>query len=190
MKNKLLIIFLSIIFIFSCEKNENKIKINTKNILKTDSIKIADENKIRVAVSAMVSPKNTFKYYKEILDYIGKKLGKEVELVQRKSYHEVNKLLENKEIDFAFVCSGPYVTGKKDFGMQLLAVPVVHGETVYYSYIIVHKNSGFKKFEDLKQTKFAFTDPKSNTGCLVPTYELSKINQSPETFFESIKKQN
>ena len=111
MKNKLLIIFLSIIFIFSGEKNENKIKINMKNILKTDSIKIADENKIRVAVSAMVSPKSTFKYYKEILDYIGKKLGKEVELVQRKSYHEVNKLLENKEIDFAFVCSGPYVTG-------------------------------------------------------------------------------
>ena len=32
---------------------------------------------LRVAVAAMISPKETFVYYRQILDYIGDKLGRE-----------------------------------------------------------------------------------------------------------------
>ena len=106
-----------------------------------------------------------------------------VELVQRETYAEVNDLMEKGEIDVAFVCAGPYVEGKRKFGMELLAAPVAYGESVYYSYIIVHKNSPIKNFEELKGKKFAFTDPHSNTGCLVPKYELAKMKETPDSFF-------
>ena len=35
----------------------------------------ADTKRIRVAVGAMISPKETFTYYQRLLDYIGRKLG-------------------------------------------------------------------------------------------------------------------
>ncbi|MBU0571496.1 MAG: phosphate/phosphite/phosphonate ABC transporter substrate-binding protein [Candidatus Omnitrophica bacterium] len=141
------------------------------------------EEPIRIAVSAMISPRETFVYYKAMLNHIGKKLKRPVELVQRETYAEVNDLIEKGGIEIAFVCSGPYVEGKRKFGMELLAVPQVHGESVYYSYIIVHKGSPIKKFEELRGKKFGFTDPHSNTGCLVPKYELAKMGELPETFF-------
>jgi len=75
--------------------------------------------------------------------------------------------------------------GKKEFGLKPLVVPVAHGEPVYYSYIIVPKDSPAKTFEDLKGTRFAFSDPQSNTGKLVPTYMLAIRNETPDSFFST-----
>jgi phosphonate transport system substrate-binding protein len=70
--------------------------------------------------------------------------------------------------------------------MELVAMPVVKGKPVYYSYIIVHKNSTFKSLQDLRGKHFAFTDPKSNSGKLVPEYMLVKMNETPEHFFSKV----
>ena len=53
-------------------------------------------NDLKIAVSAMISPKETFKYYRLILDYVSLKLDTEVKLVQRKNYAEVNRLLKKR----------------------------------------------------------------------------------------------
>jgi phosphonate transport system substrate-binding protein len=165
----------------SCGKGDEPKKIDFS---KTEDIKVTSTEKpIRIAVSAMITPKETFIYYKDIINYIGQALKRPVELIQRETYAEVNDLIEKKEIDAAFVCSGPYVVGKKKFGMELLVAPLVHGELIYYSYIIVPKNSSLQDFSELKGKKFAFTDSDSNTGCLVPKYELAKIGESPDSFF-------
>jgi phosphonate transport system substrate-binding protein len=137
----------------------------------------------KVAVGAMISPKETFVSYRQLLDYISGKLGREVELVQRKTYQEINELLGLGQIDLAFICSGPYVTGKEKYGFELLATPQVQGSHFYQSYLIVNKESHFNRLEDLKGRVFAFTDPNSNTGKLVPTYWLSQMGERPETFF-------
>src|SRR3990172_1683382 len=52
------------------------------------------EAPLRIAVAAMISPDETFGYYRDLLDYIGRKMGRSVELVQRDTYAEVNDLLE------------------------------------------------------------------------------------------------
>lgn len=142
--------------------------------------------RLRVAIAAMISPKETFASYNSLVSYIGKKLGMEVELVQRKSYEEVNALLKTDHLDLAFVCTGAYVEGHDDFGMELLVAPVSNGRTVYYSYIIVPIDSPARSLEDLKGATFAFTDPLSNTGKLAPTYKLAKANQTPERFFKNV----
>ncbi|MBU4252570.1 MAG: phosphate/phosphite/phosphonate ABC transporter substrate-binding protein [Candidatus Omnitrophica bacterium] len=144
-----------------------------------------DKETIRIAVSAMISPKETISVYKKILDYIGRKLGKPVELIQRKTYTEVNDLIEKGEIDTAFVCTGPYIQGRKKFGLEVLVAPEVRGESVYYAYIIVRKNSSLQDFTELKGKSFAFTDPLSNTGCFVIKYALAKMGQTPESFFKN-----
>jgi phosphonate transport system substrate-binding protein len=144
---------------------------------------LPEDHVLRVAVSAMVSPKETLVYYRQLLDYIGSKLGRNVQLIQRKTYGEINELIGKGQIDLGLVCSGPYVTGREKYGFELLAVPQVHGKHFYQSYLIVNKNSTFHKLEDLRGQVFAFTDPESNTGKLVPTYWLMKVGERPETFF-------
>jgi len=49
----------------------------------------------------------------------------------------------------------------------------------------VAKDSPIRSFPELRGKTFAFTDPLSNTGKLVPTYMLSKMNETPEHFFKS-----
>jgi phosphonate transport system substrate-binding protein len=136
-----------------------------------------------VSVGAMISPKETFIYYRQLLDYIGKHLGLEAQLIQRKTYEEINELFGKGGIDLAFVCSGPYATGKKKYGFELLSTPQVHGSHFYQSYLIVNEESPYRSLEDLRGLVFAFTDPASNTGKLVPTYWLAKGGERPKTFF-------
>lgn len=141
----------------------------------------------RIGMGAMITPREGLAYYKQLSDYIGKRLGQPVQLVDRGNYDEINRLLESGAIDAAFICSGPYVEGKKRFGLQLLAMPLVKGKPIYHSYIIVPQNSPARKFEDLRGKTFAFTDPKSNTGKLVPTYMLARINETPQHFFSRVE---
>lgn len=141
------------------------------------------ESELKVAVGSMISPTITRQYYDEILQLVGRKIGTRVVLSQRRTYAEINAMLEARELDLAFVCSGPYVLGHTKFGMEILAVPVVNGKMVYYSYILAGKESPYHSFADLKGKKFAFTDPDSNTGCLVPRFMLAKLQQTPESYF-------
>jgi phosphonate transport system substrate-binding protein len=138
---------------------------------------------LKVAVAAMISPKDTFVYYRQLLDYIARNLGRDVQFIQRKTYGEINELLGKGQIDLAFICSGPYVAGKEKYGFELLATPEVQKSHFYQSYLIVNKASQFKGLEELRGQVFAFTDPDSNTGKLVPTYWLSQMGERPETFF-------
>jgi len=151
--------------------------------LVTSEVEYPSDGFLRVAVAAMISPKETENSYFDLLRLIGQRLGREVRSVQRKTYAEVNELLERREIDLAFVCSGPYVEGHKRFGMEIVAVPVVHGATTYHSYFIVGKDSTIQNVEGLRGKRFAFTDPHSNTGYLVPNYVLRLRGESPESFF-------
>jgi phosphonate transport system substrate-binding protein len=140
---------------------------------------------LRVAVGAMISPKETFVHYRALLTYVGKKTGRAPEFIQRKTYGEINELLGRGLIDIAFICTGPYATGARTYGFEPLVVPQTGGHHFYQSYLIV-KNEAFHSLEDLKGRIFAFTDPESNTGRLVPTYWLAQIGESPERYFGKV----
>lgn len=139
---------------------------------------------LRIAISAVISPKETFILYKDLLNYISQKLHVQVELIQRQTYEEVNNLVRDNKLDMAFVCTGAYVDGHDQFGMELLVAPVAYGESVYYSYTIVPESSTAETLEDLRGKTFAFTDPMSNTGKLAPTYMLAQLDEDIDTFFK------
>ena len=141
---------------------------------------------LRVAVAAMVSPKQTLVFYEDLLSYIGEKTGHEIVLIQRKTYAEVNELFPKDMIDLAFVCSGPYTGDRSGYGFEGLATPVVRGEPYYRSYLIVQKASAYTSLEDLEGKVFAFTDPDSNSGALVPRFWLLEINRGPADFFDRV----
>lgn len=164
------------------KQETKKIRLEKKEALETKEV--SDKKPLRVAIGGMITPKEGFAYYRDFLFYIEEKLGRPVEFVDKESYAEINNLLESGDLDFAFACSGPYVAAHDKFGLQLLVAPEINGETVYYSYIIVNSESPIKSFKELRGKTLAFTDPLSNTGKLVPTYMLSKMKETPDSFFK------
>ena len=140
---------------------------------------------LRAGVASMITPVSAVKYYQQVVDYLGEKLGVPSEMVHRTTYDEIDVMLENNAVDVAFICSSPYVLDNEKFGVELLVAPQVSGEVYYHSNIIVHKDSPIQTFEQLRDLTFAFVDPKSNTGRLYPTYFLAKRDELPDSFFSS-----
>lgn len=149
----------------------------------------ADEPALKIGLGAMISPgKETLVYYNGLLGYLGQRLGRKVEMVQFRTYDEMDVALEKRDLDIAFVCSGPYVRDKEKFGAELLVAPQSHGQPFYYAYIIAPAASPVTALAELRGKSFAFTDPKSNTGRMVPTYLVAKeFGAPPERFFASVK---
>lgn len=148
---------------------------------------VAVPTRISLGIGSMITPKEGYIYYQRLVEYLEKRLATPLTTVDRGSYQEFNQLLKDGGLDLAFVCGGPYVEGKDDFGLELLVMPeTLSGESVYYSYMIVPVNSPAKRFEELRGKRFAFTDPMSNTGKLVPEYMLAQQGETPERFFGKV----
>lgn len=168
-----------------CEPEEPGVRVSLANTARNEK-HIPDRPErgaLRIAVAARITPREALDVYQEILDYVGERIGRPVALVQRKTYAEVNDLLKRRLIDAAFVCTQAYVEGNRDFGLELAAAPVVRGQAVYRAYLIVHRNSPIESLEGLRGRTFAFSDPMSNTGKLVPTYLLARLGEDPDSFF-------
>ncbi len=144
--------------------------------------KSAGKVPLRVAVSSILSPKETLTVYQPTIEYMEEKLGYPVVLLQRKTYKEVNDLVQSGGADVAFVCSGGYVAGNDTFGMELLALPEVKGDTRYQSYIIA-RNRENKSILDLIGKSFAFTDPMSFSGRIAPVHMLTSQGVDSDRFF-------
>ncbi|HYG57204.1 MAG TPA: phosphate/phosphite/phosphonate ABC transporter substrate-binding protein [Symbiobacteriaceae bacterium] len=138
---------------------------------------------IRIAAASIVSPQETLKSYGKFFIYLGNKVGRPIELVQRKTYEETYNLLRDGTLDLAMVCTYVYVHGHDTVGLELLAAPVVGGRAEYQSLLLVTEASGATSLEDLRGKRFAFTDPLSASGRIYPLTLLKQQGLDPGTFF-------
>ena len=113
-KNKFRIVTLILpLLFFACQSDTD---VSVVDFSKTVALKQPDDPRsetvgFRVAVGAMISPRETVVHYHQLLNYLADNLDKSIHLVQRKTYGEINKLIGTGLIDLAFICSGPYATG-------------------------------------------------------------------------------
>lgn len=150
------------------------------------SIGKVDPHPLRIGVAAVLSPEGTVESYAELATYLGEMLGRPTELVQRRTYAEVNALIDAGEVDLAFVCTSAYVRGHASGSMDLLVVPEIEGSLVYHSSIIVPALSTARSMRDLRGAVFAFTDPMSLTGRVYASSVVLGLGHTPETFFSDI----
>ncbi len=169
---------------WGCGGDERAAKISLKE-REAETVSSSGGRGLRVALGGIITPKEGLTYYRNFLNRIEKKLGLHVSYVDKEDYGEINRMLKSGELDMAFVCSGPYVDGHAEFGLELLAAPEAYGKASYNSYIIVPKGSHASSLKDLRGKSFAFMDPLSNTGFLVPTFMLAEIGETPKTFFSN-----
>ncbi len=114
--------------------------------------------------------------------YLEARLQRSVEFVPRDRYRETMDLLQQKKIDFAWICGYPYLALQDE--VRLLAVALNQGQPSFRSYLIVPAgDSTTRSIADLQGAVFAFADPYSNTGYLVPRRELMRLDRTPGQFF-------
>lgn len=175
--------------VVSCsdEPRPQRVRLDMANVgsfaRSTDEGEGESQRPLRVAIAAVVSPRESFRYYDDLLGYLGRRLGRRVERLQRPTYAATNDLIRYGGADVAFVCTLAYVVGHDRFGMELVAAPVVRGTQTYRSFVIVPTPSQAVDISDLRGSDFAYTDPMSNTGRLAPTDMLRRRGEDPETFF-------
>jgi phosphonate transport system substrate-binding protein len=114
--------------------------------------------------------------------YLESRLERPVSFVQRGSYREIIDLLFDESIDVAWLCGFPFVLYPQR--ISLVAVPSYQGRPLYQSYLIVAADD--RRTEHIGQLRdrvFAFSDPLSNSGYLVPRAELIRAGHAPDQFF-------
>lgn len=121
----------------------------------------------------------------QLAAYLQARLGRKVEVVQRQSYQQIIDLMTTGRVDAAWICGLPYVRNRS--WLELLAVPLNRfnqGRALYRSLLISGKQ-GVKTLEDLRDGVFAFADPDSNSGHLVPEYLLFRRGMHAADYFRA-----
>jgi phosphonate transport system substrate-binding protein len=118
---------------------------------------------------------NLYPLYEFIAHHAGCRLGLPTELAVGSSYAQ----LSSQAVDVAFVCGLPYVElsrgGKAP--VEPLAAPILRGErfggrAIYFSDVIVHRESCLESFSDLRGCSWAYNEPHSQSGYGITRYHL------------------
>ncbi len=113
---------------------------------------------------------------KFLSEYISKKLhnaptGFYVKTAVPTSYIAVIEAFGTRKADFAAVTTFSYILGRdiKKYDMPaVLAVIRGDGEKTYKAQIVAHKDAKIKSVKDLEGKSFAFVDPASTSGYVLP----------------------
>jgi phosphonate transport system substrate-binding protein len=117
-------------------------------------------------------------------------LGVPVKLFTPADYDGVIQGLLGGTLDYAWLGASSYA---KVYLTDPEAVEVkltkqnVDGSTGYYSIGFTHKDTGITSIEDAKGKVFAFADPNSTSGYLVPGAELAAKYGDLKTYFGEVK---
>jgi phosphonate transport system substrate-binding protein len=132
---------------------------------------------------------NMFPVYGFITRYIGDKLGCLTELVVGSSYAQLGV-----DAEVAFVCGLPYVelVRRKGPCVEPLAAPLLQGQRyggkpVYFSDVIVQRDSPFQSFADLRGRSWAYNEPCSHSGYGVTRYRLLQLGETHGYFSKVVE---
>jgi phosphonate transport system substrate-binding protein len=128
---------------------------------------------------------NMLPVYRFLAERIGNRLGRPVELVVGADFDQ----FERGQADLGVICGLPYVwlAGRHPAPVEPLAAPVLAGaryggRPVYYSDVIVHRDSPIGCLEDLRGCSWAYNEPASHSGHTVSLYDLVRMGAGPGFF--------
>ncbi|MED5617730.1 substrate-binding domain-containing protein [Ideonella sp. BN130291] len=114
--------------------------------------------------------------------YLSGAVGVPVRFVQRRAYRDIMGLLLSQEVDAAWICGYPWVVNQSH--LRGLSIPIYEDPPWYRSYLIVPaSDTTTRHVRDLRGRVYAFSDPDSNSGHLVPRTTLIRDGLHPDRHF-------
>lgn len=110
-----------------------------------------------------------------LADYLSKRLGREIEVRVGGDYEQHIEAIGLNQVDIAFIGPASYVKMVAQYGEKpLLARIEVNGKPRLSGYIVTTVNSPLRHISDLRGKRFAFTDPDSTMGTIIPRYVMQQ----------------
>ncbi|MGD6802746.1 phosphate/phosphite/phosphonate ABC transporter substrate-binding protein [Rossellomorea aquimaris] len=189
-----LLIFLSLIIAACGNTNEN----SSGNNGNTDNANNANEASESEAFTIGVIPAQTEGSMEGAMEklqtILTDEMGREVKVEVYPDYNGVVEAMNYDKIDMAYFGPLSYVIANEKSGAKAIITQLIDGEPFYHSYIITHKDNPWNSLEDLledsSKVKFAFGDPNSTSGSLIPSIELKdrEVYRSEDDYdFESVR---
>lgn len=127
--------------------------------------------------------------FKPLLSHLERTLGIRVKGVSASDYAGIITAMAHKHLDFAYFGPKSYTEAATKAGAEAVALELnKKGEPGYYGVIITRADSGIKSMKQAKGHVFAFTDPNSTSGCLVPNILFARDMQvKPERYFKHVR---
>ena len=139
---------------------------------------------IRLAMTDAFVSEAGIEVYERIVKYLSDKTGLEFEFVTGFSYSTVDAMLNDGAASLGFVCGLPYVLNRERIfpTIRLVVAPIMklshyNDQPKYFSYVIVHEDSKFENFSDLKGCTYVYNDKISNSGYNMPRVHLIELGK-------------
>lgn len=126
--------------------------------------------------------------FQPLRQHLGDRLGVEIEIVSASSYQAMITAMDNDQVEFCFFGPKSYVEAAKRAGAEALLIELgVDGSPGYFSEFIVPAGSEVQSIEDAQGLRFAYTDPNSTSGRLVPSIVLRDLTgMEADDFFGEV----
>ena len=128
---------------------------------------------------------NMTSVYAGVAARVGQALEVPAQLIERSSFEQ----LRDGSVGVAFLCGLPYVRlcTERPGMLRPLAAPVLdearyEDRPVYFSDVIVGRDSPFRSFDDLRGHSWAYNEAGSYSGCLLVRHHLLQVGET-ESFF-------
>jgi phosphonate transport system substrate-binding protein len=123
-----------------------------------------------------------------IADKLSEAIGMKVKLFVGSDYNATIEALRAKHIDAALLGPFSYVLATTQADVEAFAITVT-AKTMqpgYHAIIITQKDSPINSLQDIKGHTFAFVDPGSTSGYMVPSAFFVRENIVPESDFKQV----
>jgi phosphonate transport system substrate-binding protein len=121
--------------------------------------------------------------------YLGTALSIPTQFVDDLHWQAREAELDSGDIQVGWICGLPYVwkADHKPPKIDLLAAPVMagpryHDQPIYFSDVVVLKESPIFSFSDLRGKIWAYNEPHSHSGYNITRYKLAKMGEKRDYF--------
>jgi phosphonate transport system substrate-binding protein len=129
-----------------------------------------------IAVIPSLNQGDMQKAMNTLADIIEEKLNRTVTIKVYPDYNGVVEAMNFGQVDMSYLGPLTYVIAHHKSGAEAIVTQLIKGQPFYYSYIITNVENPWNSLDDLlkepQTVSFAFGDPSSTSGSLIPGIEL------------------
>lgn len=127
-------------------------------------------------------------------DYLARRTGIPVEVEESVPWQERERMLDRGEVELGIIRGLPYVrkADRPASHLELLAAPVMQGtryggRPIYFSDVVVRRDSAIGAFADLRGASWAYNEPASHSGYCLTRYHLARLGETRGYFSQVVE---
>lgn len=148
---------------------------------------IEEHPSIGFGVQSVESQGAALSRYVEFAPYIENKWGVALDIYLAADYSGIIQALITEQIEFMHMGASGYAAAylQSDGGVEpLVTAKGEDGSTTYHSVMFVQEGSGYETLADVEGKVFAWADPHSTSGFLMPNFQLREKGIIPDEYFD------